>query len=296
MTNGRRAGAGGRGPGAGGRWPFGLFFCYLCAAGLFPAAGRGQTNPAAGYVLKCSGVWTANQNGQDRPLKAGAVVNPGDKLRSNPADAVLGLVLYDGTYLKCGRPGAGAAAAKCQQPIQVPAQVQTRSTFAAFLEKLENRQLPPVAFVTSRAAGSADPPVELRDAVLAGGGSRLDLSHALSGAPPVELHFYLEPLDAPAGCGAAMFTLAAGALAAPAGDLAPRCNGLYKLSATDESMEAAYPATVLLVAANQRERASRMLDEAVRVTTQWESAGEDEKRTFLRLTLGGIQQSIQAAK
>src|SRR5580698_986544 len=168
-------------------------FAILFAAILFAIAGQAQNGPPAGYILKCAGVWTASQNGQDRPLKAGTVVNPGDKLHSNPPDALLGLVLYDGTYLKC--PNSD----KCKQPIQVPPRAQAQGTISAFLDRLQNRHLPPVAFVTSRAAGSAPPPVELRDAIVAASGTKLDLTPALSGAPPAGLPLYLEPLDAPAG-------------------------------------------------------------------------------------------------
>ncbi len=169
-----------------------------------------------------------------------------------------------------------------------------KATLSAFLDRLQNKCLPPVAFVTSRAAGSTHPPVELRDAIVIPAGKRLDLSGVLSGAPPAELHLYLEPLDAPAGCGAVLFRLAASARTTEASDFDPRCNGLYQLSGTGDAMEGAYPATVLLAGAGQRARAQRMLDEAAGVTAQWQSAGEDERRTFLRLTLSAIQQSLRS--
>lgn len=257
---------------------------------FFVIAAWGQNDPAAGYILKCAGIWTASHNGQDRPLKAGTVVNPGDKLHSNPPDAVLGLVLYDGTYLKC------PSSDKCKQPLEIPARAKPQGTISAFLDRLQNKHLPPVAFVTSRAAGSAPPPVELRDAVVAHAGTLLDLSRVLSGAPPVELHLYLEPLDAPAGCGAELFKLAASAGTLEASDFDARCNGLYQLSGTGDSMEGAYPATILFVAPGQQARAERMLDEAAGATAQWQLAGEDERRTFLRLTLGAIQQSLRSPR
>jgi len=256
---------------------------------LFAIAGQAQNGPAAGYILKCAGTWTASQNGQDRPLKAGTPVNPGEKLHSNPPDALLGLVLYDGTYLKC------PSSDKCKQPIQIPARAQAQSTISAFLDRLQNRHLPPVAFVTSRGAGAGPPPVELRDAIVASG-PMLDLSPALSTMPSADVHLYLEPLDAPPGCGAVLFKLAKSAHSVEAGDFQPKCNGLYQLSGTGDAMEGTYAATVLVVAPGQQLRASRLLEDARSVTAQWQSAGEDERRTFLRLTLGGIQQNLQSAK
>jgi len=264
------------------------FFAALVV--LSGAAAWGQSDPAAGYILKCAGAWTASLNGKERPLKAGAVVNPGDKLHSNPPDALLGLVLYDGTYLKC--PNAD----KCKQPLEIPARPAPQGTLSAFLDRLQNKHLPPVAFVTSRAAGAPVPPVELRDAIVTPAGSRLDLTPALSDAPPLELHFYLEPLDAPAGCEAMLFKLAASARTVEVSDFHARCNGLYQLSATDDSMLAAYPATILFVAPADAARAARTLDEAASATARWQLAGEDEKRTFRRLTLGAIQQTLQSAK
>ncbi len=252
---------------------------------LLSVAGRAQTDPPSGYVLKCAGQWTATRNGQDRPLKPGVVVNPGDKLHSNPPDAILSLVLYDGTYLKC------PASDKCKQPIQIPPRAQAQGTLSAFLDRLTNKHLPPVAFVTSRAAGSPSAPVELHDAVLAGGGAELDLSAVLSATPAVSIPLYLEPLDAPAGCDATLFKLPAGQREVDA-PLPARCNGLYQLSGTGESMEGTYPATMLLVSPGERADAERRFRDAVAAAAQWHGAGEDEKRTFLRLTLSAIRQSL----
>jgi hypothetical protein len=256
---------------------------------LFAVAAQAQDDPAAGYILKCAGQWTASRNGQDRPLQAGTAVKPGEQLHSNPPDALLGLVLYDGTYLKC--PNSD----KCKQPIRIPPREQAQSAIAAFLDRLENRHLPPVAFVTSRGAGTGPPPVELYDAVVPSG-ARLDLSAVLSAVPPVEMHLYLEPLVAPSGCGAMLFQLAAQQRSVAAGDFQPQCNGLYQLSATGESMQGAYPATVLIVAPAEQARAARRLAEAAGATANWQSAGEDERRTFLRLTLGAIQQSLKSSR
>jgi hypothetical protein len=166
---------------------------------------------------------------------------------------------------------------------------------AAFLDRLQNKRLPPVAFVTSRGRDNGPPPAELRDGVVAADSSKLDLSRVMSVAAS-ELHFYLEPLDAPAGCGALLFKMPAGTRAVPVAEFHPRCNGLYQLSATDAAMQGSYPATVLFVAPVEEARAARMLDDAVRVTAQWQSAGEEEKRTFLRLTLGAIQQTLRSGK
>jgi hypothetical protein len=257
---------------------------------LFSLAGQAQDDPAAGYILKCAGQWTASLNGQDRPLKAGNAVKPGEQLHSNPPNALLGLVLYDGTYLKC--PNSD----KCGQPIRIPPRAKAQSALSAFLDRLENRHLPPVAFVTSRAAGSAPPPVELRDAIVPSGTSRLDLSPVLSAAAPVELHLYLEPLDVPAGCDAALFKLAPHERTVEPGDFHPKCNGLYQLSGTGDTMEGAYPATVLIVNPSEQARAARELSQAVAATSQWQSAGEDERRTFLRLTLAAIQQSLKSTR
>ncbi|MDR3698218.1 MAG: hypothetical protein P4L56_01205 [Candidatus Sulfopaludibacter sp.] len=261
-------------------------FAIWCAV-----AGQAQDNPAAaGYILKCAGQWTASLNGQDRPLQAGVAVKPGEQLHSNPPNALLGLVLYDGTYLKC--PNSD----KCKQPIRIPPREQAQSAISAFLDQLENKHLPPVAFVTSRAAASGPPPVELRDAVVPSGAARLDLSSVLSAAPPVELHLYMEPLDAPAGCGATLFKLPAQERSVEAGDFQPKCNGLYQLSGTGDSMEGAYPATVLIVAPADQARAAHRLAQALELTAKWQSAGEDERRTFLRLTLGAIQQSLKSSR
>ncbi len=257
---------------------------------LLALAARAQDDPASGYILKCAGQWTATLNGQDRTLKAGTTVKPGEQLHSNPPNALLGLVLYDGTYLKC------PSSDKCKQPIRIPAREKAQSALSAFLDRLENKHLPPVAFVTSRAAGTGPPPVELRDAVVASSADRLDLSAVLSAAPPVELHLYLEPLDAPSACGPAMFTLQAQQHSVEAGDFQPKCNGLYQLSGTGESMEGAYPATVLMVAPAEQSRAARRLAQAAGVTVNWQAAGEDERRTFLRLTLGAIQHSLQSSR
>ena len=257
---------------------------------LLALAARAQDDPAAGYILKCAGQWTASLNGQNRPLKAGTAVKPGEQLHSNPPNALLGLVLYDGTYLKC------PSSDKCKQPIRIPPRQKAQSALSAFLDRLENKHLPPVAFVTSRAAGTGPPPAELRDAVVASGAAKMDLSTVLSASPPVELHLYLEPLDAPSGCGAVMFTLPAGEHSVDAADFHPKCNGLYQLSGTGESMEGAYPATVLIVSPADQARAAGRLAQAAAVTANWQAAGEDERRTFLRLNLGAIQHSLQPSR
>jgi hypothetical protein len=268
----------------------------LPATLIFVAVLSSAQSDPAGYILKASGAWTATLNGQNRSLKAGATVNPGDKLHSEPTDAVLGLVLYDGTYLKCGRQNPDAGSARCRQPIEIPARQQSQNIFSAFLDRLQNKHLPPVAFVTSRGAESGPPPVELREAVVSSAGSSLDLSSVLSKTAASELHLYLEPLDAPQGCADMLFAVRAGARSVPAGKLQPRCNGLYQLSATDASMQSAYPATILIVAPASQSRGSRMLSQAAERAAQWQSAGEDERRTYLRLTLGAIQQELRSSK
>lgn len=268
----------------------------LPAALLFVAVLTSAQNDPAGYVLKASGAWTATLNGRNRPLKTGATVNPGDQLQSQPADAVLGLVLYDGTYLKCGRQNPDAASARCRQPIAIPARQQSQNIFSAFLDRLQNKHLPPVAFVTSRARESGPPPAELREAVIASRTGSLDLSSVIAKPAASELHLYLEPLDAPPGCADMLFTLPAGAQSVPVAQFQPRCNGLYQLSATDASMQSAYPATVLIVDPAAQARAASLLSQAADRVAQWQSAGEDERRTYLRLTLGAIQQELRPSK
>ena len=253
---------------------------------LLAIAGQAQGDPPAGYVLKCGGQWTASQNGKDRPLQSGTVVNPGEQLHSNPANALLTLVLYDGTYLRC------PSSDKCKQPIQIPARAKAQGTISAFLDRLQNRRLPPVAFVTSRAAGAPPPPLELHEAVVATGGPRLDLSAVLSATPSTPLSLSVEPLDAPRECAATLIQVSAGERSVAGEEIPPRCNGLYQVTAGGEAMQAAYPATVLFVDASQKPEAERRLQEAVLATAQWQAAGEDEKRTFLRLSLGGIQRSL----
>ncbi|HWD00571.1 MAG TPA: hypothetical protein VG456_27630 [Candidatus Sulfopaludibacter sp.] len=258
---------------------------------LLPVSGYAQ-NDAAGYILSASGSWTAKLNGRERPVKAGATVNPGDQLNCSRPDAILGLVLYDGTYVKCGSSGMP----KCSPPIQVPPRKAAQGIFSAFLDRLQNKHLPPVAFVTSRGRDSGPPPLELRDAVVTSAGGPLDLSSVLSVPAPPELHLYIEPLDAPSGCGAILFKLAAASRQVDAGDFQPRCNGLYQLSATDASMQSAYPATLLFVAPGEQERGSRMLSEAAATAAAWKGAAENERRTYLRATLDAIQQNLRSSK
>lgn len=253
---------------------------------LFAIAGQAQSDPPAGYVLKCGGQWTASQNGKDRVLQSGTVVNPGEQLHSNPPNALLTLVLYDGTYLRC------PSSDKCKQPIQIPARRKAQGTISAFLDRLQNKRLPPVAFVTSRAAGAPPPPIQLHEAVVATGGPRIDLSTLLSAAPAATLSLSVEPLDAPRDCPATLIQVPPGERSVARDEIPAKCNGLYQITAGGEAMQGAYPATVLFVDAAQKPDAERRLREAVQATERWQAAGEDEKRTFLRLSLGGIQHSL----
>jgi hypothetical protein len=254
-----------------------------------------QTDDAAGWVLSADGTWTASaKGGQPRKLQAGVVVKPGESLQGTPADANLGLVLYDGTYLRCGR--SNPSKPSCKQPIAIPERAKSKGILSAFMDQLTNKHLPPVAFVTSRGAQSAPPPVELRDAVLPVNGNTLDLTFALNRTAPEDLHFYLEPLDAPKGCTDLIFTLPKSAQSAKAPGFQPGCEGLYILSSTDSSMQGVYPATVLFVPPAKQARAEKMLEDASHVTAGWQSAAENEVRTFRRLTLGAIQQSLRSER
>jgi hypothetical protein len=251
---------------------------------VFVTAGGLRAQTGAGYILKSSGSWTAAPDGRNpHPIKAGDTIQPGDWLASNPPDATLGLVLFDGTYLKCGKAAGGAPPARCAQPIRIPPPAETPGILRAFLDRLENRALPPVAFVTSRGVAAASP-IQLKDAVLLARGTAVDLAPALSSPPPTALHLLLTPIDRPDTCAVLDVPLPAAAHSVSIAGLKPQCT-LYELSATDESMEGAYPATVLFASAGNFARADRLLKEASALVAGWQSASEEEKRTFLRVVL-----------
>jgi hypothetical protein len=243
----------------------------------------------AGYILKLQGAWKAN----DRPIWAGDVVHSGEHLHSNNPDDSISLVLYDGSYLKC-EPGKPRPP-KCTQPIVFSPETPPKGLIAAFFDRLTNRDLPAIAFVTSRGIGPP-PPVQLRDAVLSPKGVIVDFADALSGPPPFDLHVILKPLELPQSCPTLDAKLASQATTVGLPDLKPACMGLYQLSSADNSMEAAAPATVLFVPAAQYDRASKLLAEAADRASQWQNASDVEKRMFLRVSLSAIRQILRTAK
>lgn len=263
-------------------------FCGILSALAFAGLVSAQT--PAGYVLGAQkDAWTAKSaDGKTRTLSQGGLIYAGDQLSSNPPGAALSLVMSDGTYRRCAKEYVASPTCK---PFTVPAAPETPKLLKAFFDRLSNKNLPPLASVTSRGA-EGTPPVQLRDAVLQRKGEIVDFADAVSAPPPSDLHLLLEPMELSDSCPLLQVKLTAHTREAGLPGLKPACFGIYQLSSTDQSMETALPATVLFVQPAQFETASKMLAEAADRASQWQGASEAEKRTFLRVTLSAVRQTL----
>ena len=242
-----------------------LVLVSLLTAGLVFAESQ-----SSGFVLTMKGGW---KGGDGRPLASGKPVKAGETLTADSPGAI-SLALYDGTHPHCSG---------CQKLLINPE--APRGEFWSMLKnRLQNQDRPPISFVTSRGVGPT-PPVKLKDAIVTVSGTSLDLSPVLSAAPAGGLTIVMTPLEAAAHCPTLTFKMTE---LSQFTVVEKACPALYELASTDESMEAAYPATVLLVPRPKAAEANRLLAQAEQIAAGWNDATEDERRRFMRVSLSAI--------